>query len=780
MSEESTHDREDGGEDPGGRGDGAPRKRRSPRHVKAAARILQKEGRKILRKHQKRLPPAAAEAIRACVAAIDTHRNREDWHKLEDEAEVLDELLHQHASFARKSALRETLENIGIAIGVAVALRSCFYEPFKIPSGSMMPTLRTGDHIFVNKYRYGVQIPFTTTVVGEDVLDTIHAGDVVVFRYPLDESEDFIKRVIGLPGDVVRVEGRDIWIQRAGESEFSRVERTPTDDKCMDEAGVREVEHCRIFEEHMGDRSYRVRYLTDVDPRAEPAARTFAVPEGQLLVMGDNRNLSHDSLAWTASVEAVSADRILTVKDLRDLTTETLFTITRPRGDENNEDPSMDSVLYLADHRAPDQDLELQVWRDPSLGPKAVFEGIAAGLREPERTDVATLLERGKDLQPRLAEQAAELGAGIDALAISAREDHYEVVWMLEPSKAVFRMRCGKADCRNEAFVAQRLTDVIAAFHEDHSAGARELIEGEKSVRYSQHWRARDDAKDRFIDLAWSNPNGKGASNELRLRAWRGPDEGTEVVRSAALAALGSNKETAQAQAELGEDAWLVEDENRFSVVIADAPNTMVAMLECGKARCADAATALELGKLVRDKLPAASKDRRRMRELLGQKDVGEWPEKPTLTPKLYEWDRVSLDGTTRGGAHMLSLRVRHKPERGLEATAAEWRNALERPEEAAVLGDNAWHSDGPGGHRFVFIVPQTESVLALHCGGGLCPDRETADALAKRAAEKALDANNFIDPEAERSRPYVPRGNVKGRAERIWLPFSRFWLPVR
>ena len=75
--------------------------------------------------------------------------------------------------------MRETLENIGIAVLIALGLRSCFYEPFKIPSSSMMPTLRTGDHIFVNKFTYGIQIPFTSTVVGQS-LGEIERGDVVV------------------------------------------------------------------------------------------------------------------------------------------------------------------------------------------------------------------------------------------------------------------------------------------------------------------------------------------------------------------------------------------------------------------------------------------------------------------------------------------------------------------------------------------------------------------------------------------------------------------------
>ncbi|MEL6702204.1 MAG: signal peptidase I, partial [Pseudomonadota bacterium] len=181
-----------------------PDKPRSARHVRSAAKILLKEGRSILKKHAERIAEAPAQAIRESLDKIETLRAGEDVAALETEAETLDELLHQHAAFARKSAVRETLENIGIAVLIALGLRSCFYEPFKIPSSSMMPTLRTGDHIFVNKFTYGIQIPFTSTVVGQSLGD-IERGDVVVFRYPLDPTEDFIKRVIGLPGDEVRV-----------------------------------------------------------------------------------------------------------------------------------------------------------------------------------------------------------------------------------------------------------------------------------------------------------------------------------------------------------------------------------------------------------------------------------------------------------------------------------------------------------------------------------------------------------------------------------------------
>lgn len=756
-------------------------KRRSPRHVKAAARILHKEARRILRKHTRRIPAAAVQAIRASVAAVDSHRAAENWSALEDEAEVLDELLHQHASFARKSALRETLENVAIAVGVAVALRSCFYEPFKIPSGSMMPTLRTGDHIFVNKFVYGVQIPFTTHVVAEDMIDGISRGDVVVFRYPLDESEDFIKRVIGLPGDVVRVEGRDIWIQRGGEGEFEAVERTQLDRKCLDESGLNVVEHCRLFEERLDDHSYEVRYLTDIDPRGDMGARVFAVPEDRLLVMGDNRNLSHDSLQWTATVEAVSADSLVTVKDLRDLTAETLFTTTRPRGDTTNEDPSFDSVLYLADHRSPAQDLELEVWRAPALGVEPMFEALAGELEAGERAGLDAVLAAGAQLSELERDRVTQVVPDVTTVAYAKAESSYLAAWTLADADVVFRLRCGDADCRNPGYLALRISDVVGAWKTDHELSARELIEGQKSVRYSQHWRARDEAKERFAQQAWSNPSGKGPANQVHLRAWRATDEGPARLRAAGLLAVGATQDNpAQAEATLGEDAWIVEDPNRWSVVVADHPNEAVFVLECGKQRCKSRDDALELGKLVAEKLPAAARDHRRLRELLGQKDIGAWPETPTERRKLHEWDRVTLEGTVRGGGHTLSVRVAHKPEAGLEATIEEWRADLGAPERASNLGDNAWHAAGPGGHRYVIAVPQTDTALAVHCGAGLCQDAALAEQLAKRAADKALDPANFVDPTAERHQPYVPRGNVKGRAERIWLPFSRFWLKVR
>jgi hypothetical protein len=117
---------------------------RSPGHVRAGAKALSREAQKIIRKHRARIDEVVLGEIEATVAEIErirAQRPNEDIALLEFQAEHLDELLHHHASFARKSALRDTIENIGIAVLVALTVRSCVYEPFKIPSGSMMPVI---------------------------------------------------------------------------------------------------------------------------------------------------------------------------------------------------------------------------------------------------------------------------------------------------------------------------------------------------------------------------------------------------------------------------------------------------------------------------------------------------------------------------------------------------------------------------------------------------------------------------------------------------------------
>src|SRR5699024_2706959 len=109
----------------------------------------------------------------------------------------------------RKSALRDYAESIGLAVGVALILRAFLIEAFKIPSPSMVPTLQVGDHIFVHKSSYGVSVPFTDARLFSQMPPRY--GDVMVFQYPENRDQDFIKRVIALPGDKLEaLDGRPI------------------------------------------------------------------------------------------------------------------------------------------------------------------------------------------------------------------------------------------------------------------------------------------------------------------------------------------------------------------------------------------------------------------------------------------------------------------------------------------------------------------------------------------------------------------------------------------
>jgi len=163
-------------------------------------------------------------------------------------------------------------------LAVVLILRSFLVEPFQIPSGSMLPTLEVGDFILVNKYAYGLRLPVAGTKVlsiGEP-----ERGDVMVFRYPEDRKTNYIKRVIGLPGDTVRYSNKQLFINgEKVESEF--VVRLPPVEVRREDLGT--VEH-DIF-------------LTMGRPGAAGEGE-WQIPEGEYFMMGDNRDNSNDSRYW--------------------------------------------------------------------------------------------------------------------------------------------------------------------------------------------------------------------------------------------------------------------------------------------------------------------------------------------------------------------------------------------------------------------------------------------------------------------------------------------------
>jgi signal peptidase I len=179
-------------------------------------------------------------------------------------------------------------------------LRSFLFEPFKIPSGSMIPTLLVGDLILVNKFHYGVRLPVINLKITEGTPP--QRGDVMVFRYPPKPSQDYIKRVVGVPGDEVAYLNKRLTIN-------GKAMETVALPEFFDEDMMR---YFKQYEEALGERKHKL--LNDDDrPAFVPGASEFEfkqnckysvegvvckVPEGQYFMMGDNRDNSLDSRYW--------------------------------------------------------------------------------------------------------------------------------------------------------------------------------------------------------------------------------------------------------------------------------------------------------------------------------------------------------------------------------------------------------------------------------------------------------------------------------------------------
>ena len=161
-------------------------------------------------------------------------------------------------------------------------IRSFIIEPFKIPSGSMMPTLIAGDFIVVNKFKYGIRLPVwnkTLIKVGKP-----NRGDVFVFHYPKDPSIDYIKRAIGLPGDEIRYENKDLFINGTHIKKILQ-------EKYIYAFNENEMMEATKFVETLGDYSILIHDVPS-------GSYKFNVPEGHYFAMGDNRDNSSDSRVW--------------------------------------------------------------------------------------------------------------------------------------------------------------------------------------------------------------------------------------------------------------------------------------------------------------------------------------------------------------------------------------------------------------------------------------------------------------------------------------------------
>ncbi|RMH37686.1 MAG: signal peptidase I [Deltaproteobacteria bacterium] len=324
------------------------------RRVRREARKLLAEARKALRRHGYRVPDGVRDEVRAAAERLDRALAAGDGDRIRDDLYALDRLVELHFKGARKSALRDYSESIGIAVVIALLLRAFVVEAFKIPSGSMIPTMEIGDHIFVNKFIYGPRIPFTTTRLFD--WRKPKRGEVVVFINPCEPDKDFIKRIVAVEGDTVEVRCGYLYVNG---------EKVPTeyvDGPCeywdySEETRRWSRLRCSHYRESLGGHTYttihselRPRLVAraernpaaaynsvlrdrdfpgshvpscrdspsstarlDMEPvgRIEPSpqapdleadacapTRHYVVPEGYVFVMGDNRSHSSDSRVW--------------------------------------------------------------------------------------------------------------------------------------------------------------------------------------------------------------------------------------------------------------------------------------------------------------------------------------------------------------------------------------------------------------------------------------------------------------------------------------------------
>jgi signal peptidase I len=183
-----------------------------------------------------------------------------------------------------------------VPAGLAVfAIRSAVAEPFRIPSGSMVPTLEIGDHILVSKFSYSIKLPlsewFGETPVTLVPLGEPARGDIIVFQYPPNPKLDYIKRVVGLPGDTIEVRNNEVFVNGERMGREYDGPHTFIDDNCSEETTKAFVEDLGGVEHFvLNNSTYTIGGLGNFGPKE--------VPEDHVFVMGDNRDNSADSRVW--------------------------------------------------------------------------------------------------------------------------------------------------------------------------------------------------------------------------------------------------------------------------------------------------------------------------------------------------------------------------------------------------------------------------------------------------------------------------------------------------
>lgn len=189
----------------------------------------------------------------------------------------------------KKSFYKEWVEPFLIAAIVALFIRQFVVEAFKIPSGSMIPTLTIGDHLLVNKFVYGPRIPFTDSRIFP--WKEPKRGEIIVFKYPENEDKNFIKRVVGVPGDKIEIKNGKLIIN----DRQVPVREVGTYDGKEQSGAFAYYDKPKLLDEQLGAINHHILYLRD---QSGYSFGPKTVPPESVFVMGDNRDNSQDSRVW--------------------------------------------------------------------------------------------------------------------------------------------------------------------------------------------------------------------------------------------------------------------------------------------------------------------------------------------------------------------------------------------------------------------------------------------------------------------------------------------------
>lgn len=176
------------------------------------------------------------------------------------------------------------------AILIVLGIRTSIAEPFRIPSGSMIPTLEIGDHLLVTKFSYAIKAPIPMTDITLMERGIPERGDIIVFKFPPNPQVDYIKRVVGLPGDVIEVQDNQLLINGEPQEQTHVGPESFRNSSCQSNGA-------KHYKEQLGDVPHDI-YTAPAFASSLSNFGPYEVPEGQVFAMGDNRDNSSDSRAW--------------------------------------------------------------------------------------------------------------------------------------------------------------------------------------------------------------------------------------------------------------------------------------------------------------------------------------------------------------------------------------------------------------------------------------------------------------------------------------------------